>query len=118
MALQTTSVSLQAKLDQLVEYVAVNDRESFVKAFVPLDLSAADAAAYLQDLTTAPEAEGQWKHLAAEIVALRLGRGVRKIEGDQVTRAIFYFTHPILIGCDREVTFTCDSITGEWRAEG
>ena len=115
-ALQTTSPSLQAKLDQLVDCISSNDRAGFVKNFVPLDLSEADAQAYLEDLTTAPEAEGQWAHLAAEIAALRLGRGVRKIEGDQISRAVFFFEHPILQGCDREVCFI--NTNGEWRAEG
>jgi hypothetical protein len=115
----TSSASLQAKLDQLTDCIARNDRKAFVMGFVPLDLSQADAEGYLQDLTTAPEAEGQWSNLAAEIVAITAGRGVTNIEGDQVTKAIFYFHHPLLPGCDREVVFVCQNPQqGEWRAEG
>ena len=114
--LQTTSSSLQAKLDQLTQLGMANDRAGFVSQFVPLDLSAGDAAAYLQDLTTAPEADGQWTNLIAEIAAIRCGRGVDRIEGDQITRAVFHFEHPLLAKCDREVGFVC--VGGEWRAEG
>ncbi len=114
--LQTTSASLQAKLDQLTVLGLANNVAAFVQQFVPLDLSPADAEGYLQDLTTAPEAEGQWRNLVAEIAAIRSGHGVDRIEGDQVTRASFFFRHPLLEKCDREVTFVC--IHGEWRAEG
>mmetsp|Transcript_24607 Transcript_24607/g.57777 ORF Transcript_24607/g.57777 Transcript_24607/m.57777 type:complete len:178 (+) Transcript_24607:109-642(+) len=114
--LQTTSRSLQAKLDLLTRLGMENNRAAFVREFVPLDLSAADTKAYLEDLTTAPEAEGQWTNLIAEIAAIRCGKGVDKIEGDQVTNAVFYFEHPLLTKCDREVAFCCKG--GEWRAEG
>lgn len=115
--LQTSSPSLQAKLNQLTELgLTHNDRAGFVRLFVPLDLSEEDTAAYLQDLTTAPEAEGQWTNLIAEIAAIRSGKGVDRIEGDQVKRAAFYFKHPLLEKCDREVSFVC--VGGEWRAEG
>ena len=114
--LQTTSTSLQAKLNQLTELGLANNRAGFVQQFVPLDLSTGDMNAYLQDLTTAPEAEGQWTNLIAEIAAIRSGKGVDRIEGDQKTRASFFFNHPLLEKCDREVTFVC--IQGEWRAEG
>mmetsp|Transcript_2046 Transcript_2046/g.4571 ORF Transcript_2046/g.4571 Transcript_2046/m.4571 type:complete len:170 (-) Transcript_2046:449-958(-) len=114
--LQTTSQSLQAKLDLLTQLGMENDREGFVRQFVPLDLSEADTLGYLQDLTSAPEAEGQWRNLIAEIAAIRCGKGVDRIEGDQVTQAIFYFEHPLLEKCDREVAFCCQG--GEWRAEG
>jgi hypothetical protein len=115
--LQTTSTSLQTKLNLLTELgLVANDRAGFVQNFVPLDLSAADAQAYLQDLTTAPEAEGQWRNLIAEIAAIRSGKGVDRIEGDQVTRARFFFSHPLLEKCDREVSFVC--VRGEWRADG
>ena len=83
--LQTTSTSLQAKLDQLTALGLANDRASFVQQFVPLDLSESDIGLYLQDLTTAPEAEGQWRNLIAEIAAIRSGKGVDRIEGDQFT---------------------------------
>lgn len=114
--LQTTSVSLQAKLNQLTELGLANNRADFVQQFVPLDLSRADMAAYLQDLTSAPEAEGQWRNLISEIAAIRSGKGVDRIEGDQQTRAVFHFQHPLLEQCDREVAFVC--VGGEWRADG
>jgi hypothetical protein len=115
--LQTTSVSLQAKLDLLTQLGLANNRAGFVQQFVPLELSPQDADGYLQDLTTAPEAEGQWLNLISEIAAIRGGRGVDRIEGDQITKALFYFSHPLLEQCDREVSFVC-SCDGEWRAEG
>ena len=113
---QTSSESLQAKLDRLKALALANDRAGFVEQFVPLDLSPGDMAAYLEDLTTAPEAEGQWFNLAAEITAICDGKGVDQIQGDQVRTAVFFFQHPILEGCDREVAFTC--VGGDWRAEG
>ncbi|KAL3932391.1 MAG: hypothetical protein SGBAC_010868 [Bacillariaceae sp.] len=114
--LQTTSQSLQAKLNLLTELGLANDRAGFVRNFVPLDLSPEDAAGYLQDLTTHSEAEGQWRNLVAEIAAIRSGLGVDRIEGDQRTRANFFFSHPLLEQCDREVCFVC--VNGEWRANG
>jgi hypothetical protein len=114
--LQTHSVSLQAKLDRLVQLAAKSDRAGFVSHFVPHDLSLKDAEAYLADLTVAPEAEGQWTNLAAEISAIAAGKGVTNIEGDQISRAVFFFEHPLLPSCDREVSFICSG--GEWRAEG
>ena len=112
--------SLQAKLDQLSSFIVTNDRASFVQNFVPLDLTPTEKQQYLQDLTTAPEAEGQWENVASEIVALAAGKGVTKIEGDQQSRTIFYFEHPIWKGCDREVTFVRTTVAGitDWRAEG
>jgi hypothetical protein len=115
-SLQTQSVSLQAKLDQLVRFAAQSDRAGFVSQFVPQDLSSQDAAAYLADLTTAQEAQGQWTNLVAEIATIAAGKGVTNIEGDQISRAVFFFEHPLLPGCDREVSFVCNG--GEWRAEG
>ena len=35
--------------------------------------------------------------------------GVQKIEGDQVTKATFFFAHEMLEGCDREVSPLCHS---------
>ena len=114
--LQTTSLSLQAKLNQLTELGLANKRAEVVQQFVPLDLTSADESAYLQELTVAPEAEGQWRNLVAEIAAIRSGKGVDRIEGDQMNQAIFFFAHPLLEKCDREVAFCC--VNGEWRAEG
>ena len=115
--LQTRSESLQAKLDQLTQLGMANDRAGFVDAFIPLDLvGSEDAKAYLYDLTNGEEAEGQWTNLIAEIAAIRCGKGVNKIEGDQESRAVFFFVHPLLEKCDREVAFVCEN--REWRAEG
>eukprot|EP00560_Eucampia_antarctica_P007719 CAMPEP_0197827660 /NCGR_PEP_ID=MMETSP1437-20131217/4395_1 /TAXON_ID=49252 ORGANISM="Eucampia antarctica, Strain CCMP1452" /NCGR_SAMPLE_ID=MMETSP1437 /ASSEMBLY_ACC=CAM_ASM_001096 /LENGTH=156 /DNA_ID=CAMNT_0043428597 /DNA_START=57 /DNA_END=530 /DNA_ORIENTATION=+ len=114
--LQTSSTTLQSKLDLLAQHAIADDKAAFVSQFVPLDLSSEDKSAFLQDLTAASEAKGQWKNLVAEIVAIAAGRGVQKIEGDQESIATFFFEHPNFKGCDREVGFTC--IGGEWRAEG
>ena len=114
--LQTDSPSLQQKLNQLATLANANDRAQFVAQFVPLDLTEDDMKGFLDDLTIAPEAEGQWNNLKVEIIALARGQGVTRIEGDQTTRAIFFFEHPTLKGCDREVSFLCTG--GEWRAEG
>jgi hypothetical protein len=124
--LQTTSQTLQAKLDQLTALGLSNDRAGFCRQFVPLDLGAADVQGYLEDLTTHPEADGQWNNLVAESAAIRSGKGVDRIEGDQLHNAVFYFTHPLLLNCDREVAFVyCNNNHsnnngggGEWRAEG
>jgi len=114
--LQTKSASLQAKLDLLTDLGMENNRAGFVKEFVPLDLSEMDVNLYLQDLTTELEAEGHWTNLISEIAAIRCGKKVDRIEGDQITKAIFHFEHPLLHKCDREVAFCCHG--GEWRAEG
>ena len=90
----------------------------FVPQFVPLDLSAADTASCLHELTSAPEADDQWTNLAAEIAALAVGKGVRKIEGDQQTRTVSFLEHPLVPGCERKVTFCCASGSNEERAEG
>jgi hypothetical protein len=115
-SLQTRSSSLQHKLDLLAELAIANNREEFVNQFVPLDLTPAEVAGCLADLTTEAEADGQWNTLTAEIAAITAGSKVNKIEGDQVSNAVFYFQHPLFEGCDREVAFRC--IDGEWRAEG
>eukprot|EP01083_Nonionella_stella_P045239 121585_1 len=114
--LQTSSSSLQAKLDQLTSFAVANDRKGFVENFVPLELTPEDTQGYLEDLTTADEADGQWRNLISEIAAIAAGKGVNNIEGDQVTNAVFFFEHPLLEQCDREVSFVCTN--GEWRAEG
>ena len=117
--LKTTSLSLQNKLNQLTQLGLVdNNRKEFVYQFVPLDLSKDDTEAYLQDLTIAngQESESQWINLISEIAAIRSGKGVTKITGDQITRTTFHFIHPLYPKCDREVTFTCNN--QEWRAEG
>jgi hypothetical protein len=35
-----------------------------------------------------------------------IAAGVERIEGDQLTRATFFFAHAMLEGCDREVCAT------------
>ena len=116
---RTTSTTLQAKLVQLKEFADQDNRVAFVDAFVPLDLSESDKQLFLQDLTSTSsesEADKEWCNLVSEISALVEGKGVHRISGDQVTEATFYFEHPILKQCDREVTFVC--VGGEWRADG
>lgn len=114
--IKTTCAGLQAKLDALVGFIEAGNKDAFVRGFVPLDLSEEDTVAYLGDLTTGEECETHWPNLAAEICAISMGLGVHRIEGDQITRAEFFFTHPLLQECDREVVFTCEG--DEWRAEG
>jgi hypothetical protein len=41
---KTTNVALQAKLNTLVDLIDAGDRDSFVKQFVPLDISDADVS--------------------------------------------------------------------------
>ena len=113
---RTSNPALQAKLDELFTFAARDEREAFVRAFVPLDLSDAELNTYLGDLTTGEEAEGAWANLAAEIETIASGECVWKIDGDQASRAVFYFPHPLIPNCDREVEFKCVGV--EWRADG
>ena len=113
MPAKTTNAALQQKLDELAAFASKNDRKAFVEAFVPLDCSADDTANYLSVLT---EDEAEWAALAAEIQAIADGTTVEKIDGNQTTKAVFFFPHPTLERCDREVVFV--SVEGEWRAEG
>ena len=113
MPARTTNAALQAKLDKLAAFAAQGDRKAFVEAFVPLDCSPEDTANYLSVLT---EDEAEWAALSSEIRAIADGATIEKIEGDQETRAVFFFPHPTLARCDREVVFVC--VEGEWRAEG
>ena len=113
MPAKTTSAALQQKLDELAAFASSGDRKAFVEAFVPLDCSADDTANYLSVLTGD---DAEWAALASEIQAIADGATTEKIEGDQKKRAIFFFPHPTLARCDREVVFVC--VEGEWRAEG
>ena len=113
MPAKTTNAALQQKLDELSAFAAQGDRKAFVEAFVPLDCSADDTNNYLSVLT---EDDAEWAALSAEIQAIADGATVEKIEGDQTTKAVFFFPHPTLERCDREVVFVC--VEGEWRAEG
>eukprot|EP00321_Phaeocystis_globosa_P019173 CAMPEP_0118823840 /NCGR_PEP_ID=MMETSP1162-20130426/10179_1 /TAXON_ID=33656 /ORGANISM="Phaeocystis Sp, Strain CCMP2710" /LENGTH=136 /DNA_ID=CAMNT_0006754455 /DNA_START=49 /DNA_END=459 /DNA_ORIENTATION=- len=116
---RATNAALQAKLESLVVLGSAGDKggpaekEAFVRAFVPLDLSEADLQGFLGDVLANEE---QWAQLVAEIRAIADGAAVKKIGGDQVSRATFFFQSPIAELCDREVAFTC--VGGEWRAEG
>ena len=113
MPVRTTNAALQQKLDELSAFAAQGDRKAFVEAFVPLDCSADDTANYLSVLT---EDDAEWAALSSEIQAIADGATVEKIEGDQTTKAVFFFPHPTLERCDREVVFVC--VENEWRAEG
>ena len=92
-------MALQAKLDALVDLAVEGNKEAFVRAFVPLDLTDEELTNYLSDLHD----ETQWRNLVAEIAACAAGTTVQQITGDQVTTATFFFPHPILTQCDREV---------------
>ena len=113
MPAKTTNAALQQKLDELAAFAAQNNIKAFVEAFVPLDCSADDTANYLSVLTGD---DAEWAALSAEIQAIAAGATVEKIDGDQTTKAVFFFPHPTLERCDREVVFVC--VEGEWRAEG
>ena len=113
MPAKTTNAALQQKLDELAAFASKNDRKAFVEAFVPLDCSADDTSNYLSVLT---DDDAEWAALAAEVRAIADGATVEKIEGNQKTRAVFFFPHPTLERCDREVVFVC--VEGDWRAEG
>ena len=113
MPAKTTNAALQQKLDELAALAASGDKQAFVEAFVPLDCSPEDTANYLSVLT---EDDAEWAALSAEIQAIAAGATVEKIEGDQTTKAVFFFPHPSLARCDREVVFVCGA--GGWRAEG
>ena len=113
MPVRTTNAALQQKLDELSAFAAQGDRKAFVEAFVPLDCSADDTSNYLSVLTGDDD---EWAALSSEIQAIAAGATVEKIEGDEKTRAIFFFPHPFLERCDREVVFVC--VNDEWRAEG
>ena len=113
MPAKTTNAALQQKLDELAAFAAQNNIKAFVEAFVPLDCSADDTANYLSVLTGDDD---EWAALSSEIQAIAAGATVEKIDGDEKTRAVFFFPHPTLERCDREVVFVC--VEGEWRAEG
>ena len=113
MPVRTTNAALQQKLDELAAFAKAGDKQAFVQAFVPLDCSPEDTANYLSVLTGDDD---EWGALSAEIQAIAAGATVEKIDGDQTTKAVFFFPHPTLERCDREVVFVC--VEGEWRAEG
>ena len=108
----TTSVTLQAKLNELNALAATGDKESFARAFVPLDLTEEDFQHFLGDLCD----EEHWNGLAAEVALIAEGSRIKAIAGNQTSRAEFFFVHPIHENCDREVVFV--NVGGQWRAEG
>merc|ERR1712216_820138 len=99
-SMQTRNADLQSKLDHLNALARQGNREAFVRAFVPLDLTEEDLQGFLEDLQTEPE---QWTNLKAEIDAIASGTNVTKIQGDQVKKATYFFRHPLIELCDREV---------------
>ena len=113
MPAKTANAALQQKLDELSAFAAQGDRKAFVEAFVPLDCSPEDTANYLSVLTGD---DAEWAALSSEIQVIADGATVEKIEGDQTTKAVFFFPHPTLERCDREVVFVC--VDEDWRAEG
>ena len=108
----TTNVALQAKLNELNALAAGGEKEAFARAFVPLDLSEQELLAFLGDLHD----EEHWNGLAAEMALLADGSQIKTISGNQTTRAVFFFVHPLHENCDREVVFL--NVDGHWRAEG
>jgi hypothetical protein len=115
--LQTSSRTLQAKLNQLLHCIENNDRAGFVANFVPLDVTETDAQAYLQTLGgTEPQ---EWTNVAAELRVIATGMGVTRVDETSANnRVVYYFGHPLYPNCDREVAFVCCPQSGEWRAEG
>jgi len=115
---QTRVPGLQAKLDALAALGAADDVDAFVAAFVPLDLTADEAAGYAGSLKAAPS---EWAELVGEVTALARGDGVTAIEGEEdgAGPVTFFFLPPGAghdSNVDRAVVFTCDG--GDWRAEG
>lgn len=73
---------------------------------------------FLGDLTSgSDESESQWLNLSSEIRAIASGEKTSDIQVKNMGKqAIFFFEHPLMDGCDREVVFVFEG--GEWRAEG
>lgn len=111
---RTTNPQLQARLDLLAEFARRGDIRSFVRVFVPHDLTQEDVEFFTSEL------EGdatRWEQLAAEVTLIADGSRVNTIVGDQQTRAEFrYFMPNQSLNINREVVFICEN--GDWRAEG
>ena len=111
---RTSNPQLQARLDLLVEFARRGDIRSFVRVFVPHDLTQEDTDYFASEL------EGdqpRWEQLAAEVMLIAEGSRVNTIVGDQVTRAEFrYYMPNQSLNIHREVVFICEN--GDWRAEG
>ena len=111
---KTTNAQLQQRLTLLAELGARGDVDSFVRVFVPHDLTQEDAEYFAGELK---EDATRWKQLVEELTLIADGSKVTKIVGDQVTKAEFrYFMPNQQLSIQREVVFTCEN--GDWRAEG
>mmetsp|Transcript_21622 Transcript_21622/g.40684 ORF Transcript_21622/g.40684 Transcript_21622/m.40684 type:complete len:116 (+) Transcript_21622:108-455(+) len=115
--MKTTIPELQSYLTSLLPSISSSSYETFVNLFVPLDCTPSDISHFLKDLQSDT---AQWTNLTSEIIAIEAGTNVTNIEETQ-NKVVFYFTHPILDKCDREVEFVrMESEAGEmlWRAGG
>ena len=113
---RTRSAALQAKLELLSARHAAGDVRGFCAAFLPRDLTPAEAAEFTAELGADAE---RWASLGAEVAALAQGLGVKRVVGDQVSRAEFRYLMPGRkpgVTINREVVFVC--VEGDWRAEG
>lgn len=116
------NVALQKKLNDLKKLLRGNEIEKFVEEFVPLDLSSDDRDFYttrlMSDEIVGRKGETELDFLKAEIDAIADGK-ITFIDGDyEGSQCItFTFVHPIEKRCDREVTFSLDEVSGEWRAD-
>jgi hypothetical protein len=115
---KTVIIALRSLLEECAALARKDAISEFVKIFVPPDLSVEDAASFTKDLTEGEEAEGAWRNLKAEVIAITEGASTT-IEGDDVEGSAevkFFFIHPLLPDCDREVVFKCTD--GTWHADG
>ena len=107
--------ALRRKLELLAAHASAGRLRDFCAAFLPLDLSAEEASDFVAGLETDTQ---RWTQIAAEVTALATGDGVRRVIGDQRTRAEFRFSMPGRTYINREVVFVCAEGTNDWRAEG
>ena len=111
---RTNNPQLQARLDLLAEFARRDDLRSFVRVFVPHDLTQEDIDYFVSELEGDKE---RWEQLKAELVLIADGSRVNSIVGDQRTRAEFrYFMPNQSLNINREVVFVCQN--GDWRADG
>lgn len=111
---RTTNPQLQARLDLLAEFARRGDLQSFVRVFVPHDLTQEDIDYFASELESDPS---RWEQLKTEVTLIADGSRVHTIVGDQRTRAEFrYFMPNQSLNINREVVFVCEN--GDWRAEG
>ncbi|GMI10283.1 hypothetical protein TrLO_g6759 [Triparma laevis f. longispina] len=114
--MKTSIPALQTYLTSLIAPIESEDKQKFVELFVPLDVTSEDITGFLGDLNSSPS---QWLNLTSEIRVIESGEGVERIEEeDGGKKIIFYFEHPLLEGCDREVEFVLSGEPPEWRAGG